>query len=95
MTPIPVQACFLGALQFVARKSGNKDAAANAKIHSSVALGRAAEMGGFGLKVDLKIEGVDDANLIQAAHEVRRLQYRSHVIHYNPSLHSSALTAEH
>jgi len=61
--------CFLGALQFVSRQSGNKDAAANAKIHSSVSLGPAVGMSGFGLKVDLKVEGVDDANLIQAAHE--------------------------
>ena len=28
-------------------------------------------MEGFGLKVDLKVEGVDDAALIQAAHDVR------------------------
>jgi len=62
-------ACFLGALQAVARKSGNKDAASHAKIHASVALGPAAEMEGFGLKVDLKVEGVDDAALIQAAHD--------------------------
>ena len=63
-------ACFLGALQFVARKSGKKDAAANAKIHSSVILGQSAEMDGFALKVDLKIEGIEDEALIKAAHEV-------------------------
>ena len=62
-------ACFLGALQFVAGKAGNK-AAANAKIHSSVTLGHSAELDGFALKVDLKVEGVEDEALIKAAHEV-------------------------
>lgn len=63
-------ACFLGALQAVARSSGKKDAAANAKIHSSVSLGHSAEIDGFGLKVELKVEGVEDEELIKAAHEV-------------------------
>lgn len=64
------QACFLGALQFVAGKAGKKDAAANAKIHSSVTLGHSAELDGFALKVDLKVEGIQDEALIKAAHEV-------------------------
>jgi hypothetical protein len=63
-------ACFLGALQFVASNAGKKEAAAKAKIHSSVVLGHAAEMGGFALKVDLKVEGIEDESLIKAAHEV-------------------------
>ena len=67
---IPFLACFLGALQFVAGNAGKKDAAAKAKIHSSVVLGKAVEMGGFGLKVDLKVEGIEDESLIKAAHEV-------------------------
>lgn len=67
---IAFQACFLGALQFVAGKAGKKDAAAKAKIHSSVVLGTAVEMDGFSLKVDLKVEGVEDDALIKAAHEV-------------------------
>jgi len=61
--------CFLGALQFVAGKAGKKEAAANAKIHSSVTLGQAVELDGFALKVDLKVEGVEDDALIKAAHE--------------------------
>ena len=64
------QACFLGALQFVAGKAGKKDTAANAKIHSSVTLGHSAELDGFALKVDLKVEGIQDEALIKAAHEV-------------------------
>jgi organic hydroperoxide reductase OsmC/OhrA len=63
-------ACFLGALQFVAGAAGKREAAAKAKIHSSVVLGPAAEMGGFALKVDLKVEGIEDEALIKAAHEV-------------------------
>jgi len=61
--------CFLGALQFVANQAGKKEAAAKAKIHSSVVLGSAAEMEGFALKVDLKVEGIKDEALIKAAHE--------------------------
>ena len=64
-----VKACFLGALQVVARQSGSKDAAANAKIHSAVSLGHSKELEGFGLKVDLRVEGVDES-LVQAAHKV-------------------------
>ena len=63
-------ACFLGALQFVSGKAGKKEAAANAKIHSSVTLGQSAELDGFALKVDLKVEGIEDDALIKAAHEV-------------------------
>jgi len=61
--------CFLGALQAVAKQSGKTDTVANAKIHSSVALGHSAEIEGFALKVDLRVEGVEDESLIQAAHE--------------------------
>ena len=63
-------ACFLGALQYVASHAGKKEAAAKAKIHSSVVLGPAVEMDGFALKVDLKVEGIEDDTLIKAAHEV-------------------------
>lgn len=67
---IAFPACFLGALQYVAGAAGKRDAAAKAKIHSSVILGPAAEMDGFALKVDLKVEGIEDEALIKAAHEV-------------------------
>lgn len=68
--PTAFPACFLGALQFVAGKAGKKEAAAKAKIHSSVVLGHAAEMEGFALKVNIKVEGIEDESLIKAAHEV-------------------------
>lgn len=63
-------ACFLGALQLVAGKAGKKDAAKNAKIHTAVHLGTPEGFEGFGLSVDIKVEGVEDEELIQAAHEV-------------------------
>lgn len=53
----------------MAGKAGRKDAA-NAKIHSSVTLGQSAELDGFALKVDLKVEGIEDEAIIKAAHEV-------------------------
>ena len=73
---IVLPACFLGALQYVAGAAGKREAAANAKIHSSVILGPAAEMDGFALKVDLKVEGIEDEALIKAAHEVVSLGRR-------------------
>lgn len=64
-------ACFLGALQMMAGKTGKKDAVKNAVIHASVHLGEAEELGGFGLAVDIKVEGVEDEELIRAGHDVR------------------------
>lgn len=54
----------------MAGQAGKKEAAAKAKIHSSVVLGSSVEMEGFALKVDLKVEGIEDESLIKAAHEV-------------------------
>ncbi|KAH8119320.1 OsmC-domain-containing protein [Phellopilus nigrolimitatus] len=61
--------CFLGALQLVASKAGKKEAAAHAKIHTAVHLGPPKGLEGFGINVDIKVEGVEDDELIQAAHE--------------------------
>ncbi|KAG2363323.1 OsmC/Ohr family [Suillus spraguei] len=60
-------ACFLGALQMMAGKTGKKDAARHAVIHTTVHLGEAEGLGGFGLAVDIKVEGVEDEELIKAA----------------------------
>ena len=57
----------------VAGKSGKKDAVKNAAIHARVHLGEPKDIGGFGIAVDIKAEGVEDEALIQAAHEVRSL----------------------
>lgn len=53
-----------------ARNAGKKDAVEHAVIHTEVHLGEPNAIGGFGLAVDIKVEGVDDDALIQAAHEV-------------------------
>ena len=63
-------ACFLGALQLVAAKAGKKEVAAKAKIHTAVHLGVPEGMEGFGINVDIKVEGIEDESLIKAAHEV-------------------------
>lgn len=61
-------ACFLGALQLVARQQGKAKLGENAVVHASVSLGIPNERPGFGLAVDIKVEGVDD-ELVKAAHE--------------------------
>ncbi|KIK98466.1 hypothetical protein PAXRUDRAFT_678809 [Paxillus rubicundulus Ve08.2h10] len=60
--------CFLGALQMVAGQAGRKDAVKDAVIHTSVHLGEAT-LGGFGIAVDIKVEGVEDEELVKAGHE--------------------------
>jgi Ohr subfamily peroxiredoxin len=62
-------ACFLGALQMMAGKTGKKHAVKNAVVHTQVHIGEPDKIGGFGLAVDIKVEGVDDDTLIQAGHE--------------------------
>ncbi|KAF8512418.1 OsmC-like protein [Gautieria morchelliformis] len=61
-------ACFLGALQLMAGQAGKKDLAANAKIHTSVHIGEPSDIPGFGIAVDIEVEGVPDEQLIQDAH---------------------------
>lgn len=57
----------------MAGRMGKKDAANNAAIHVNVHLGEADKLGGFGLAVDIKVEGVEDEELIKAGHDVRAL----------------------
>jgi len=61
--------CFLGALQMMAGRLGKSDAVKDAVIHTSVHLGEAEEIGGFGIAVDIKVEGVEDEEVIKAGHE--------------------------
>ncbi|KAI0373947.1 hypothetical protein BV20DRAFT_961847 [Pilatotrama ljubarskyi] len=70
-------ACFLSALQMVAGQTGKTDMARNAVVHTQVHLGQPDGMEGFGFQVDIQVEGVDDVDLIQAGHKVRRLLSRS------------------
>ncbi|KZT10781.1 OsmC-like protein [Laetiporus sulphureus 93-53] len=61
-------ACFLSAMQLVAGKLGKSDMAKNAVVHTQVHVGEPKEMEGFGLEVDIQVEGVDE-DLIKAGHE--------------------------
>jgi len=63
--------CFLGALQLAAARAGKKEAAQNAKIHATVFLGHPTDpnLDGFGLRVEIAVEGCDDDAIIAAAHE--------------------------
>ncbi|KAI0916428.1 hypothetical protein AcW1_008841 [Taiwanofungus camphoratus] len=63
--------CFLGSLQLMAARAGKKDIAQNAKIHTHVFLGhpKDPDMEGFGLRVELTVEGCDDDAIIASAHD--------------------------
>ncbi|KAN0134056.1 OsmC/Ohr family [Lactarius tabidus] len=63
-------ACFLGAIQAVATKQGKKEVSTRAVVHADVSLGRPTDRPGFGLKVVLRVEGVEDQTIIDAAHEL-------------------------
>lgn len=43
--------------------------AKNAKVHASVHIGEPEGMPGFGIAVDMKVEGIDE-ELLKAGHEV-------------------------
>jgi organic hydroperoxide reductase OsmC/OhrA len=62
-------ACLLGAIQMMAARKGRKDAAKNAVVHTSVHLGEPNGIPGFGLAVDIKVEGVDE-EILKAGDEV-------------------------
>ncbi|PPQ92972.1 hypothetical protein CVT25_000173 [Psilocybe cyanescens] len=61
-------ACFLGAVQLLAKKQGKEEMAKSAQVLANVSLGDSAEKPGFGLTVDIQVSGIDEA-LAQAAHE--------------------------
>lgn len=61
--------CLLGAIQAAGKSLGKSDMAKNAVVHASVSIGLSAEIQGFGLAVDIKVEGIDE-ELLKAGHEV-------------------------
>ncbi|KAF8161985.1 OsmC/Ohr family [Pholiota molesta] len=61
-------ACLLGAIQAVAKKQGKEEMAKKAVVNLSVHLGEPTELKGFGLAVDIKVEGIDE-ELLKAGHE--------------------------
>ncbi|OCH92455.1 OsmC-like protein [Obba rivulosa] len=62
-------ACFLSALQLVAGQQGKTDMARNAVVHTQVHIGQPKDMDGFGVQVDIQVEGIQDNDLIKAGHE--------------------------
>ena len=70
LTRIRAKACFLSAMQLVAGKLGKSEMAMKAVVHTQVHVGEPKELEGFGLEVDIQVEGADE-ELIKAGHEVR------------------------
>ncbi|KAH9858464.1 OsmC-like protein [Lenzites betulinus] len=64
-------ACFLGALQLAAARANKKELAESAKVTANVFLGHPSEpdIDGFGLRVEINVEGCNDDAIISAAHE--------------------------
>lgn len=61
--------CLLGAIQLVAGQQGKTDMARNAAIHTQVHIGKPNGLNGFGLEVEIQVEGIEDQALIDAGHE--------------------------
>ncbi|KAI0683282.1 OsmC/Ohr family [Cerioporus squamosus] len=62
-------ACFLSAMQLVAGQTGKSEMAKNATVHTQIHMGQPEGMDGYGLEVDIQVEGVDDMELIEAGHK--------------------------
>lgn len=56
----------------MAGRMGRPESAKDAVVRASVHIGEPNEMSGFGLAVDIKVEGIDE-ELLKAGHEVRSL----------------------
>ncbi len=65
-----LSACLLGAIQLVAGQQGKSEMAKNATVHAQVHIGKPNGLKGFGLEVEIQIEGIEDQALIDAGHEV-------------------------
>ena len=62
----------LTAIQLAAGRLGKTHAASKAAVYANVNIGDAKEYGDYGLSVDIQIEGVEDQEVIDAGHKVRR-----------------------
>jgi organic hydroperoxide reductase OsmC/OhrA len=63
-------ACFLGAIQVAASRAGKKEVGERAVVNADVSIGRTKDIPGLGIQVVLRIEGVEDQAILDAAHEV-------------------------
>jgi hypothetical protein len=61
----------LGSIQVAAEKRGKKEVGERAVVHADVIFGESADRPGHGLKVVLRVEGVEDQAILNAAHDVR------------------------
>jgi len=61
--------CLLGAIQLVAGQQGKAEMAKNATVHAQVHMGKPNGLKGFGLEVEIQVEGIEDQALIDAGHE--------------------------
>ena len=64
------KACLLGAIQAVAKNLGKAEMAKRATVRTSVHIGSPTDLPGFGLAVDIKVDGVD-RELLEAGHKVK------------------------
>jgi len=55
----------------MAKRMGKEEMGENAVVHSSVHIGNVRNMEGFGLAVDIRVEGIDE-ELLKAAHKFCR-----------------------
>ncbi|THU94181.1 OsmC-like protein [Dendrothele bispora CBS 962.96] len=62
-------ACLLGSIQYIAKKQGKSELAKDAKVHASVSIGEAEGVSGWGIKVDVEVEGLKDESLLKAGSE--------------------------
>ncbi|KAI0700739.1 OsmC-like protein [Cytidiella melzeri] len=60
-------ACLLSAIQLASNNLGKTDEARNAVVHTSVHLGKPKDMDGYGLEVEIQVEGISQ-DLIDAGH---------------------------
>lgn len=65
---------FASALQHAASLQDKLDTVRDVKTHVAVVLGHPSDSKGFGVEVNLTVEGCEDDELIAAAHDVSIIQ---------------------
>ena len=60
----------MSAIQVASARAGQKEVGEGAVVHADVSIGRPKDVPGFGLAVVLRVEGVEDQAILDAAHEV-------------------------
>ena len=68
----------MGAIQVAANKSRKKEVGERAVVHADVSIGLTQDVPGLGLKVVLRIEGVEDQAILDAAHGVSYICCHDH-----------------